>query len=390
MPESPSNSFLPLFKLHFGGIVDTRIGGRTHYPLDEIIFLCLTATISGMEIWDEIELFGDTRLSWLQKYFPYTKGIPSHDTLNRVMSIINPELFQKAFISWVHSYFTLDDKVIGEHIAIDGKSIRKSVTKKARQTSKMDGGSNGAFLVNAWNVNRGICIAQYDISEKNSEPQGGLEVLQLLDIQECIITGDANFCQKKIAEHIITEQANYIFSLKGNKAALHTKVAEAFKEGGTIVSTNEQHDKGHGRVEQRNVEVIAANEVLDDERLSQWKGLQTLVRVRTKRYTISTNKTEEDVRHYISSLPIHTDAAKLGKIIRDHWQIENNLHWSLDVVFGEDASTKREINAAINLSVLKKVALSILKNTNDKKMSVKRKLKKAAMSCKYTESILDI
>jgi predicted transposase YbfD/YdcC len=390
MCETASNDFLSLFKLHFGSIVDTRVGGRTSYSLDEILFLCLTATLSGMETWDEIELFGETRLSWLQKYFPYANGSPSHDTLNRVMSLIKPEFFQKAFIGWVHAFFNLDDKILAEHIAIDGKSIRRSVTKKSRQTSKINGGSNGAFLVNAWSITRGICVAQYDITEKNSEPDGGLKILQQLDIQGYTISGDANFCQKKIAEHIIAEQANYVFSLKGNKTALHAEVVEAFKEGGTIVSTHEHHDKGHGRVEQRNVEVMAAFEVLSDERYSEWKGLQTLTKVHTRRFTISTGKTEVDVRYYISSLPIDTDAAKLGKIIRDHWQIENNLHWSLDVIFGEDKSTKREINAAINLSVLKKMALSILKNTNDKKMSVKRKLKKAAMSPKYTENVLGI
>lgn len=362
--------------------------GRTSHPLEEILFLCLTGTLSGMETWDEIEEFGNLQLPWFRKYFPFRNGIPSHDTLNRVIGLIKVEVFQHAFINWVHDFFKMPVGFTGEHIAIDGKGISNSATKKSRQISKTDGGSNGAFIVNAWSATRGVCVGQFDISEKNSEPQGGLSILQLIDIQDAIISGDANFCQKPIAAYIIEEQANYLFSLKGNKGTIHTEVKKTFDQCNDFLSMSEQHDKGHGRVEQRNVEVISASKLLNKECSSGWEGLQTFIRVRSTRYTISTEKTETDSRYYMSSLSPDTDAAIFGKFIRDHWQIENTLHWSLDVIFSEDASNKRSNNAAVNLSVMKKMALSMHKNMVDKKKTMKLKIIKCAISPEYREKTL--
>jgi predicted transposase YbfD/YdcC len=344
-------------------IEDARIDRKKLYPLNEILFMTTSAVLSGFEEWDEIVDFGNAKLDWLRKYLPFENGIPSHDTVNRVISMIDFRAF------------------------IDGKRLCGSASKKEQQTSHSEGGKSAVHLVHAWCHELQLCLAQYKTESKSNEITAIPAMLDLLEISGCIITLDAMGCQKKVVEKIIDKEGDYIIGLKGNQEQLRLAATTAF--GAYEEQAERSQDlwevRNHGRIEARLCSVLPVNMLPESAIIAEWKGLKSIVQVISKRTLLSTGVTEYEARYYISSLDV--DSQSFNRLVRSHWNVENQLHWSLDVIFGEDMSRKRIRNAAQNFSTIRKIALNLLK-ASDEKISINRKRNKCALSDQYREKTM--
>ncbi len=351
---------------------DPRTNNKQHLLID-IIILTIIAVISGAESWDSIELYGNKKKHFLSKILKLPNGIPSHDTINRVISSLNAEKFNVLFIDWVNSI--KNNNILKEVIAIDGKTLRRSKDSFHEQPA--------IHIVNAWASSNQLVLGQIKTADKSNEITAIPILLSLLDIEDSIITIDAMGTQKKIAKTIIKGQADYILALKGNQSYLHDNVRNQFKVQ-KITSTHEIVEKNRGRIETRKCEVITNLEYLDD--VSKWKGLKSLIKITAIREVKGKKSIEK--RFYISSL---LDQAKnYNSYIRQHWGVENSLHWTLDMTFGEDYQRKRKDKAAQNFSLIQKFALNLLKKDNSIKASLKSKRLMAGWDDKFLMKILGV
>ena len=358
---------------YFGQLPDPRIQRNKKHLLIDIIVLSIIAVICGAESWDSIEMFGKSKKDFLSKILKLPNGIPSHDTINRVFSLIRADKFEQLFTQWAQ---TLKAPGISkEVIAVDGRSIRGS------KDSYHD--KSAIHLVNAWANSNGLVLGQVKTDEKSTEVTAIPELLKILDIEGCIVTIDAQGTQKQIAETIIEKQADYILALKGNQRYLKDDVESTFLRQQPD-SIDETLEKGHGRIETRKCEVINKIDFLDQK--EQWAGLKNLARITAQREIRDTVTTE--VRLYISS--VEADAKEFNCYIRQHWAVENLLHWTLDVTFREDAQRKRNGKAAQNFALVKKIALNLLKKEESKRMSLKNKRLVAAWDNEFLFKILTI
>lgn len=356
---------------HFSSLEDPRIERRKLHSLESILFLTVCAVLSGCNDWDEIEEYGIEKEGWLKKYVDFPNGIPSHDTINRVIARLKPRELQKSIISWVESVVAQSKHNL---VNIDGKRLCNS-------------GENGSksiiHLVNAWSSSNQMILAQVKTEDKSNEITAIPTLLDLLTLEGAIVTIDAMGCQTAIAEKIVDNRADYILAVKDNQKFLHDDIRDAFAQ--TPKATSDTiTEKGHGRIEKRTCKIIT--DMVWITKLNSWKNLQSIISIETERTIIQTNEKSTEQRVYISSLL--TTAEQFNQMIRGHWSIENNLHWCLDVVFKEDDSTKQAGNAAENFSMINKAALSILKNDKSSKSSLKRKRLKAGWSNEYLETLL--
>lgn len=356
---------------HFSMLEDPRIDRHKLHSLESILFLTVCAVLSGCNDWDEIEEYGIEKEAWLKKYVAFSNGIPSHDTINRVIARLKPRELQKSIIGWVESVVAQSGYNL---INIDGKRLCNS-------------GENGSksiiHLVNAWSSSNQMILAQVKTEDKSNEITAIPTLLGLLELEGAIVTIDAMGCQTAIAEKIVDNGANYILAVKDNQKFLHDDIKDAFAQTPQAASYTIT-EKSHGRIEKRTCKIL--NDMVWITRLSSWKNLQSIISIETERTIIQTNEKCTEQRVYISSLL--TTAEQFNQMIRGHWSIENNLHWCLDVVFREDDSTKQAGNAAENFSMINKAALSILKNDKTSKSSLKRKRLKAGWSNEYLETLL--
>jgi predicted transposase YbfD/YdcC len=356
----------------FSDLRDPRVERTKAHLLEDILFITIAAVICGAETWDDIELFGKSKESWLRTVLKLPEGIPSHDTFNRVFSLLDPKELEEGFLQWVRSVATLTN---GEVVSIDGKSIRGS---------RSNGGKNIVHMVSAWASENNVVLGQVKTDDKSNEITAIPELLKLLVLKGCIVTIDAMGCQKDIASAIIAKEADYILALKGNHANLCQQVEDSFRFL-EAKSVSEEVDYGHGRVETRICSAIDDLQMLRHGK--GWESLRTIVRVESERFIKATGKTEkEEPRYYISSLP--ADAVLLNRSIRSHWGIENSLHWVLDVAFNEDHSRKRAGCAAQNFSVINRIALNLLKNEKTIKVGVRGKRLNAGWNERYLLKLL--
>ena len=378
----------------FEGVPDFRIDRHKKYTLGEILFLTLSAVISGFTEWEEIADFGEEKLGWLRGFYLYENGTPSHDTINRVVSLLDYRAFEEHFIRWATQDIKLPD---GTVINVDGKKLRGSASKKEQQTPHSEGGKGAVHLVQAWCNELQLCLGQYKTEDKSNEITAIPALLEWLDVRGCIITIDAMGCQKAIAQQIIKQEADYVLGLKNNHSKLLEDVKGLFEQAGIITEQElqlemepehlqEQTSRGHGRLEKRVCRILPAY-LLGEEFQLEWAGLQSIVEITAHRYVMASGQFSLERRYYISSL--NSGATEFNQIVRSHWAIENNLHWSLDVQFKEDQSRKRAHNAAANFAIILRFALSLLKKYPEK-ISIHRKQNKSAMSDKYREQIMGI
>ena len=339
---------------HFESLTDPRIERCKLHPMENILFIILAAVLSGCENWDEIEDYGIMKQDWLSSFLDLSHGIPSHDTFDRFFSSLNPEEFERCFISWVQS---ISSNIPGESISINGKTICGA---------NRGSGFDKVHIVSAWASENELVLGQIKTEAKSNEITVIPKLLELLLLEGRIITIDAMGCQKDIAEHIIEKGADYILALKDNHRKLKDDVFSSFSLRKPSTEYIEE-SFGHGRIETRKCSV--ATDLRFIESASQWIGLSSVVRIQSERIIKTTGVVEKETRFYLSSL---SDAEVIGKAIRNHWGIENKLHWVLDVVMKEDDSAKRKGYAAQNYSLINKIALNLL-SKNQKKVSIKRK-----------------
>ena len=359
----------------FSKIEDNRRVLSNDYDLNTILVSAMISVISGANSWNEIEEYCIEKADWLSTFLNLKKGIPSHDTYNRVISGIEPEKLEKCFKEWVDTL--IQDKGLQGVINLDGKTIRGA---------KKHGIKSSFHMVSAWSCQSNMVLGQLRVNEKSNEITAIPKLIDLLDIENCIITIDAMGCQTDIVEKIIEKKADYVLAVKGNQPKLLEEIEDEFRFT-KVAYFNETLETDHGRIETRKCSVI--NNFQHLENIGKWKNLKNIIRIEsTREFKNSDKETETNTRYYISSA--EGNATFFQETIRSHWSIENKLHWTLDVAFSEDMSRKRAKNAAENFSLITKIGLNILKNDTSTKIGIKGKRLKAGWSNKYLEKLLGI
>lgn len=368
----------PDFMTHFSAIDDPRIERCKKHQLIDILFLSVCAVMSGAEGWEDIEDFGRAKLDWLTRYLPFSNGIPKHDTIARVLSRLDPSEIQQCFINWVQA---IAQQAHGHVIAIDGKSARRTFTTKGR--------TNPLHMVSAWCCHNGLVLGQHRVDSKHNEITAIPTLLDLLDVRGSIVTLDAMGTQQRIAKQIVDKGADYILALKGNQGLLNDEVQAWFHKAqrdnyqAIPYAIAEQTDTGHGRIEVRTcTQLEIPHAWLTHAKV--WPHINTVMCVQSQRH-IGESVTSQ-TRYYISSLAL--DAERANQAIRNHWGVENNLHWTLDMTFREDESRIRRGHAAEVLNALRKIVMNIIKLDTSRKASMKRKRKMAALDDDFRAALL--
>jgi predicted transposase YbfD/YdcC len=361
---------------HFTSLSDPRRKHRQHHRLLDIVVIALCAVIAGSNTWQQVEAFGRKRRDWLAGFLDLPNGTPSHDTFERLFDRLDPVTLQRCLLGWVES-------VIGaskvDHIAIDGKTLRHSGSP-AR-------GLAALHLVSAWATKHGLSLGQVAVDDKSNEITAIPLLLDLLELKGALVTIDAIGCQKEIAKKIVEGGGDYVLTVKGNQGHLRddieAAVLKAINEGaaGKDYLAYATEGDGHGRHEKRHYTIINNPEGIRNQ--EAWEKL-TVVGVCYRERT-EKGKTSEEAVYFIGSRIM--SARKYGQTLRGHWQIENGLHWHLDMTFGEDANRVQQRTEAANFSLLRKMALSMLKK-NPSKHSIDVKRFMAALDPDFLAEIL--
>jgi predicted transposase YbfD/YdcC len=324
-----------------------------------------------------VEAFGKAKEAWFRQFLELPNGIPSHDTFGRVFSVLSPEVFEACFRQWAASI----REVLGEDIiAIDGKSLRRSHCRNK--------GLGPLHLVSAWSATNGVVLAQLATEAKSNEITAIPKVLAMLELAGCIVTIDAMGCQKAIAKDIVAQGGDYVLALKGNQSLLAQAVEELFIDAdavdyaGWTMDSHETIDRGHGRVETRRYFTLTAVDKIPQA--ADWEKLNMVGMVQSERQV--NGKSTLENRFYIGS--IGADAQRFAWAVRNHWGIENGLHWRLDIAFREDESRIRDRQAANNLAVMRHIALNLLKKDTTIKGGIKTKRLVAGWDQNYLANLL--
>jgi len=342
--------------------------------LQDILIIALCAVVAGAQDWQDIETFGRKRRDWLAGFLKLPHGIPSHDTLERVFDRLDPQAFQACFQDWVRAV----QEALGiQHVAIDGKTLRGSGTAQL----------GPLHLVSAWATAQRLSLGQVAVDAKSNEITAIPALLELLDLGGALVTIDAMGCQKAIAQKIVDRDGDYILTVKDNQEHLlediERSVAQAFDTdfAGLEYDAYETRERGHGREEYRSYTVIHSTAGL--RHAADWAELTTIGMCYSER-TVG-GVTSEETRYFIGSRK--TSAKTYGKALRNHWGIENSLHWQLDVTFAEDDNRVGKRNAAENLALLRRLTLSLLQ-AHPSKLSIAKKRYAAALDTDFLEEIL--
>lgn len=365
---------------YFSDIEDPRIEKNRDHPLINVLVIAILGVICGADTFTEIERFGLAKEEWLKQFLALENGIPSHDTFGRVFRWLDESAFQEAFLKWTYSLCQVST---GEIIAFDGKKLRGSEGKAPKRP--------GIWMVSAWAKDNRLVLGQKKVDEKSNEITAIPELVSRLDITGCVVTVDALNTQTHLANVIVEAGADYVFAVKGNQGTIYEDLHllfEGFEQTnyeGVIFETVKDHSEAHGREEFRHIFVVKESEYRDYLRRSDaWKHLKTLVKLVTVRITFQ--KTEISTRYFISSWDASAD--DFLSAIRDHWQIENGLHWVLDIAFREDASRIRKDHAPQNMAVMRHIALNLLKNEHSSKVGIAAKRKIAGWNNDYLLKVL--
>ena len=374
MEDSAHTLLLRIFR----DMPDRRIIGKVSHKLHDILVITVCAVISGLEHWTQIEDFARANEQWFKTFLDLPNGIPSHDTFGKVFSFLDPDEFERRIQKWIHAIVGSDTQ--GKHIAIDGKTLRKS----------FDSASNKAavHMINAYVHENHAVFCQLKVNDKTNEITAIPRLLDMLQLKQATVTIDAMGCQRHIAERIVSRQGHYVFSLKGNQSTLHEDV-KVFMNDLIANDSTKQYDyyetieKSHGRIEIRKCWSCWDIDWLIGRH--DWAGLSSIAVVECTR-TLK-GKTSSERRYFISS---HSgkQAQKIATLIRNHWRVENELHWTLDVSFNEDQCRVRIENAAENLSRIRRISLILLKNDKTCKLGIKSKRAKAGYDRNYMLTLL--
>ena len=361
---------------HFSDVSDPR-RGEPVYPLQNILFIAICAVICGADDFVAIARFGRRRKDWLAKFLDLSAGIPSHDRFNAILAQIRPDQFEKCLLNWITS---LQDVSDGQIVAIDGKTLRRSYDKASSKSA--------IHMVSAWATKNHISLGQVVVDAKSNEITAIPKLLELIEISGALVTIDAMGCQTEIAAKIVDAQADYCLAVKGNQPTLHNGLEAFFDDHleddfeRCDVRRHETKEKRHGRDDLRSYMICPVPTDLPDK--DRWKNLKAI--------GIAINNTVRNgamciaIRYYILSR--YVSGRRFAEAVRNHWGIENNLHWQLDVTFSEDQSRIRKGHADTNFSTLRRTALSLLKCEETEKVGIKNKRLVAAWDDAYLEKVL--
>ncbi len=359
---------------HISIIPDPRMENKCDHSLENIMAIAISAIIAGAEDWNSIVSFGKAKKDWFDTFLDLKNGIPSHDTFRRFFSILSADAFEEFFTNWVKDIAGIVKGVI----AIDGKTVRRShgLGKKA------------IHMVSAWSAEKNLVLGQVKTEEKSNEITAIPKLLNVLDLKGCIVTIDAMGCQKSIAKNIIDGGGDYLLALKGNQEKLCKRVEEIFQESdlsdyeGYDADYYETQEKSRDRYEVRRHWTLDVSDM--DIDTSAWSNLNIIGMVESQR-TIK-DETSVEYRYYIGS--IENDAELFAQSVRAHWGVENSLHWQLDMSFREDESRMRKGHSQENFSVMRRIALNLIKNEKSIKLGVKNKRLRAGWDEAYLAKLL--
>ena len=358
---------------HFADLVDPRIDRTKRYPLSSLVFLTISAVVSGCDDFAEIDFFAELHLRWFQSHGHFLDGqTPSHDTLGRLFQRLDPEAFNACFARWVAQVCKISE---GGLVAIDGKRVRGSYDRFE--------GQEAIHLISAWSSEHQVVLGQLAVAHKSSEVTAIPAFLRTIDLKGAVVSIDAAGCHLDTAALVREGKAHYLLGLKANQPTLMHAVEMAFVNH-RPASSHVDLDKGHGRIEQRTCDVLPATVL--QEGTATWPDLYSLVRVVAQREELLAATPTEEVRFYISSLK--GDARRFNTLVREHWGIENRMHWTLDVTFREDASRLRKGHAHRNMATIRRTALNICKLDDSPKLIIKRKRMAAAASDEFRDRLL--
>ena len=371
-------STAPVIFSHFEDLTDPRMDRTKLHLLVDMIVIALCAAICGAEGWADVERFGKKKKEWFARFLELPNGIPSHDTFGRVFARLDTSEFYACLQRWIRS---LNHAITDHGIRLDGKTLRHSFDTAS--------GKDALQLLNAWSSDLQVCLGQVAVAEDSNEITAVPQLLKLLDLTGAVVTLDAMHCQKETAQAICDKGADYVLTVKGNQPKLHAEIQKIFEDAGERdyqvpgLRQLKKTECGHGRIERREYYVMPAPTSLRDK--GDWADLKTVGMVYRERELRNSNSHE--VVFFISSLP--ASVQRLAKHLRGHWGVENSLHWSLDVTFGEDKSRIRLGNAPEIAGALRRLALSILKrDTSVKKCSIRGKRLQAGWCNDVLEGIL--
>jgi len=362
---------------YFGELEDPREEINKRHRLDEILLIALCSVLTGGETFEDMADFGRAKEAWLRTFLKLDYGIPSHDTFRRIFCLLKPESFLDCLIQWTQS---IREKISGEIVAIDGKSLRRS--GKTKETM--------VHLVSAWATTNRLVLGQIKVENKTNEITAIPHLLRALELSGCIVTLDAMGCQKNIAKEIAEADAEYVLALKGNQGIAREEVRTFLDEA---IGRNEAHlkhhqdiSKDHGRIETRRAWISEKIDWFTDRKA--WENLRSIGVIESRREVIGGETTTER-RYFLCSIP--ADAKRFAHAVRSHWAIENTLHWVLDVSLQEDQARVRSGYAAENFALLRKFALNVIrKDRSAKRKSVKGRQKCAAWSNAYLFTLLGL
>jgi len=368
----------PFFET-FSALPDPRKDINKKHLMFDMLFITLCAVISGVKSWEQIEEFAIDREDWLRKYIELPHGIPSHDAIRYLFLFLDAKAFNKAFAEWVEKIRpTLDEN----HIAIDGKTSRRSGSKSSSLKP--------LHSVSAWATDVSLVLGQVHVNEKSNEITAIPELLEMLELNGCLVSIDAMGCQKDIAAKIIDKEGDYVLALKANQKNLHEEVKDFFDDAiennfrDTKIYKFQETEKDHGRLETR--QYYVTSDIADLFEVKNWSGIKSIAMVLATRKI--NGQTSQEKRYYISS--ISEGYGRIQRGIRGHWGIENSLHWVLDVCFDEDQCRKRIKNSAAKISTVRKIAVNMLKTEISYKASIVGKILKAGRNTAYLEKVLGI
>jgi predicted transposase YbfD/YdcC len=368
---------------HFAGLTDPRIERAKEHRLVDIVTIALCAVVCGANDWVAIETFGHAKEAWLRTFLALPGGIPSHDTFGRVFARLDPAEFRACFLAWVRT--VAGAAVADGVVAIDGKTARRSHDRGR--------GKAALHLVSAWASANGLVLGQVATDQKSNEITAIPALLRLLALEGCTVTIDAMGCQTAIAAQVLEQGADYVLALKDNQPTLHERARLAFADARAASGTRRAAvgwdtaatlDAGHGRIERRRCWALGDPEYLAYlDPTGAWAGLRSVAMIESQR-RIGDELTTE-LRYYLSSLP--PDAAALGRAIRDHWGVENRLHWVLDIAFREDDSRFRSGHGPENFAIVRHFALNLLRR-DPARGSIAKKRFRAALDDHYLSTVL--
>ena len=364
---------------YFDDVPDPRVNRTKRHLLKDILVIAILSTIAGGEGWEDMENYGISKQQWLQKFLDLPNGIPSDDTFRRVFEKLDPKVLEQKLTQWAKQ---LIGPIVEQVIPIDGKSLRGSYDRKT--------GEKNLHLVTAWASKNRLVLGQVKVENHSNEITAIPALLELIDVTGAIITMDAMGTQTEIVRLIRQKKADYVVTLKKNHPTLYKQVKIWFETArtnqfaGIKVSEDSRTETGHHRVETRKVWAVPVAAFGRLYKQEDWEDIQTIVIVERFRYLWNT--TTHEVQFYLSSLPV--DAQLNGRAIRQHWSIENQEHWILDVTFNEDRCRIRSLNSPRNLAAIRRMSLNAVNQETTLKCSLRQKRKRAAMNDEYMMLLL--